>query len=119
WAPGCPRSPSTCGSGACWRHPVAERTVRINILGNAKPAQQAFAEAEEAAGGFMDRVSVVFGGIGKAALAGTAVVSGALLGAGKALYSIGSSFDSAFDAIRVSSGATGEALQGLYDDFKT
>ena len=42
---------------------MAERTVRINILGNAKPAQQAFAEAEEAAGGFLSKIGGVVGNL--------------------------------------------------------
>ncbi len=58
-----------------------------------------------------------FGKIGKAA--GVAM-GAALAGAGiaKAIYNIGSSFDDAYDTIRVGTGATGKALKGLKGDFK-
>ena len=36
----------------------------------------------------------------------------------KALYDLGSEFDNAYDKIRVGTGATGEALEALKDDFK-
>lgn len=37
---------------------------------------------------------------------------------GKKLYELGAQFDEAFDTIRVGTGATGEALEALKDDFK-
>ena len=49
------------------------------------------------------------------AIAGVGV---AVAGIGAALYSVGSSFDSAFDGIRIGTGATGDALAGLEDDFR-
>lgn len=48
---------------------------------------------------------------------GAAIATGAVA-AGKALYDIGSSFDEAYDKIRVGTGATGDALAGLQDDFR-
>lgn len=47
----------------------------------------------------------------------TAVVGGAVL-AGKALYNLGSTFDDMTDTIRVGTGATGEALDGLVASAK-
>jgi phage-related minor tail protein len=38
--------------------------------------------------------------------------------AGAGLFAVGQSFDEAFDSIRVGTGATGEALAGLQNDFK-
>ncbi len=54
-----------------------------------------------------------------AAFAGAAVVAvKALADIGKGLYDLGAEFDNAYDAIRVGTGATGEALESLKDDFK-
>ena len=52
-----------------------------------------------------------------AAVVGTAVATAAVA-AGKALYDLGSEFDGAYDAIRIGTGATGEALEGLKDSMK-
>lgn len=52
---------------------------------------------------------------GKVAAAGLAAGAAA---AGVALFKIGSTFDDAYDTIRVGTGATGDALKGLQDDFK-
>lgn len=53
-----------------------------------------------------------------AAVGGIAVATGkAVIEAGKYLTDLGSEFDAAADAIRIGSGATGEALEGLLDDF--
>ena len=54
-----------------------------------------------------------------AAFAGAAVIAvKALADIGKGLYDLGAEFDNAYDAIRVGTGATGEALESLKDDFK-
>ena len=60
-------------------------------------------------------------GIGK--LAGVAKVAGvaigaALVGTGVAAFKIGKTFDDAFDTIRVGTGATGKALEGLQGSFR-
>ena len=53
------------------------------------------------------------------AFAGAAVVAvKALADIGKGLYKLGEEFDNAYDAIRVGTGATGEALESLKNDFK-
>lgn len=54
----------------------------------------------------------------KKAAAGVAGVTVAAAAAGKALYDIGGQFDDAYDTIRVSTGKTGQALEGLKTDFK-
>ncbi len=60
----------------------------------------------------------------KAVAIGTAFVAGAALAVkaaadiGKALYNLGSEFDSAYDAIRIGTGATGEDLESLKDTMK-
>lgn len=55
---------------------------------------------------------------GKAMLAGIAVVAGGAALATKALYGIGQTFDTMTDTIRVGTGATGDALDGLVDTAK-
>ena len=58
------------------------------------------------------------GGIGPvAAVGGAAIAAGIAIGT-KALLDLGESFDEAYDTIRIGTGATGEALAGLQDDFK-
>ena len=53
----------------------------------------------------------------KAIAMGAAFASAAAV-AVKALYDLGAEFDNAYDAIRVGTGATGEALEALKQDFK-
>lgn len=50
---------------------------------------------------------------------GVAVVGVAAVAAGAGLLKLGSTFDDAFDTIQVSTGASGVALEGLKDDFKS
>ena len=52
-----------------------------------------------------------------AAVAGAGILAGATA-IGVGLYEIGSQFDEAFDGIRISTGATGPALEGLQNDMK-
>ena len=48
---------------------------------------------------------------------GAAAVT-ATVAVGKQLYELGAQFDEAFDTIRIGTGATGETLEALKDDFK-
>ena len=57
-------------------------------------------------------------GIGAAFVGGTAIAIKAAVDMGKALYNLGSEFDSAYDAIRIGTGATGEDLVALQDTMK-
>lgn len=59
-----------------------------------------------------------FGAIGGVAVAGIGLIAGAAVGAAAGLYAIGDSFDDAYDTIRVRTGATGDLLEGLKDDFR-
>lgn len=78
-------------------------------------------EAEDATGDFAKAQSAaedssggLVAGLDKTKLA-FAAISGAIAAAGGALYGIGSKFDEAWDTIRVGTGASGEALEGLKD----
>lgn len=55
---------------------------------------------------------------GLAMAAGVTAVAGGVVLAGKALYDLGSTFDDVEDTIRVGTGATGEALDGLVASAK-
>jgi phage-related minor tail protein len=74
--------------------------------------------------GFFAKLSGGLGGGG--ALRGVGLAAGATIGAGvvagiggaAVLTSIGNTFDQAFDTIRVGTGATGDSLEGLKEDFK-
>lgn len=57
-------------------------------------------------------------GIGAAFVGGTAIAIKAAVDMGKALYDLGSEFDSAYDAIRIGTGATGDDLVALQDTMK-
>ena len=50
--------------------------------------------------------------------AGFATVGAAIAGVGKAAFDAGKNFDEAFDTIRIGTGKTGAAMDGLKDDFR-
>lgn len=56
--------------------------------------------------------------LGIGLLAGVGVVAGGAALAGKALYDLGATFDDLSDGIRVGTGATGDALDGLVNSAK-
>lgn len=86
--------------------------LSVRIVSDAKKAVDGLKDAENGVGGLAGRL----GKISPGALAvGGAVVSG-IAAAGKALYDLGGEFDEVADTIRVGTGATGDALQGLIDD---
>ncbi len=58
----------------------------------------------------------ILGKIGPAL--GIAAGAAAVAGLGVAAYKLGESFDDAYDKIRIGTGATGKALEGLQGDFK-
>lgn len=63
-------------------------------------------------------ITAKFGSTGVKAVA---ALGGAVAGAGAltyGLYKVGEAFDSAYDKIRVGTGATGKVLEGLKDDFR-
>lgn len=72
------------------------RDVKVNILGDASKFNQAV------------------GGMGRSFLA----IGAGAAAAGAALFKVGQEFDSAYDKIRIGTGATGAALEALKDDFR-
>jgi phage-related minor tail protein len=86
---------------------VADLSVAVEILGK-----------DSGASSVIDSVSEKLGGLGKFAVVGATAAVGAIAGIGVAAFKIGEEFDAAFDTIRVTTGATGDALAGLQDDFR-
>jgi len=92
--------------------------VKILITGDTKKLGTALAGADAQLGGFQGKVQGWAGKLGvAAAAAGVAIGAGVGLAA-VGLFKLGENFDSAYDKIRVGTGATGQALKGLEGDFK-
>ena len=81
--------------------------VKIKLLGDVSNLSKGLLSADSKLGKFA-------GGFAKISAIG--VTSMLALGAGA--FKLGQDFDAAYDTIRSGSGATGEAFQGLKDDFK-
>lgn len=86
---------------------MATSTLTVKILGDAKSALAA-----------LDTTSSKLAGFGKFAAGAAAGVAAVGVAAGVGLFKVGESFDTQFDKIRVGTGATGDALEGLQDSFK-
>ena len=86
---------------------AGKRTLTIDITGNPTSAQRAMGAVNGAARG-MGQVLIGVGVAGAAALGGL----------GAAAISVGNQFNQSRNSIAQATGATGEALDGLYNDFK-
>ena len=106
--------------------PGAEKQITDIVLPPAKKAgEEAGAAAGDAIGAGGAAGGAKFGGEFGAGLKGAinpaliaAALGAAALGVGKALYDIGAEFDKMSDTIRVGTGATGTALEGLEKSAK-
>lgn len=90
------------------------KRLEVVIAGDAKGAAEAFAQTEKSAGSLGDKIKSA-GGV---AAAGLGAITAGVIGAGVGLFQVGDNFDAAFDKIRVGTGATGEQLEALKDDFR-
>lgn len=86
----------------------------VNLAGSIDPSLgKAIEQAQKKISGLNVKALAV-----GAAVGGIAVATGkAVVEAGKYMKDVGASFDDAADAIRIGTGATGDALDGLLDDF--
>lgn len=86
----------------------------VNMAGNIDPSlEKVIGQAKEKLGSL--NVKALAAG---AAMGGIAIATGkAVIEAGKYLKDLGAEFDGATDAIRIGTGATGEALDALLEDF--
>ena len=93
-----------------------EKTMQavVNLAGSIDPSLgKAIEQAQKKISGLIVKALAV-----GAAVGGIAVATGkAVIEAGKYMKDLGASFDDAADAIRIGTGATGDALDGLLDDF--
>ena len=86
----------------------------VNLAGSIDPSLgKAIEQAQKKISGLNVKALAV-----GAAVGGIAVATGkAVVEAGKYMKDLGASFDDTADAIRIGTGATGDALDGLLDDF--
>lgn len=86
----------------------------VNLAGSIDPSLgKAIEQAQKKISGLNVKALAVGEAVG-----GIAVATGkAVVEAGKYMKDLGASFDDAADAIRIGTGATGDALDGLLDDF--
>lgn len=86
----------------------------VEIAGSVSPTlQQAVSETADK----LDKVNLKAAAVGAACAAGAVAVGKAAVEAGKYLVDLGSQFDEVQDAIRIGTGATGDALDSLMEDF--
>jgi phage-related minor tail protein len=86
----------------------------VEIAGSVSPTLQ---KAVSSTCDKLDNINIKAAAVGAAAAAGAVAVGKAAIEASKYLVDLGSQFDNATDAIRIVTGATGEALDGLMADF--
>ena len=81
--------------------------------------EQARKKVESSLGGTLASIGNKVADIGKAVVIGGAVAAAAAVaGIGVAAFQAGTQLDDAYDKIAIGTGATGDALAGLQDDFK-
>lgn len=86
----------------------------VEIAGSVSPTlQQAVSETADK----LDKVNLKAAAVGAACAAGAVAVGKAAVEAGMYLVDLGSQFDEVQDAIRIGTGATGDALDSLMEDF--
>lgn len=90
---------------------ASKSTINVRLLGDNKSLVGALGDSESRIGAWAGRV-------GKIGLAAGAAIAGGLAGAAVGLAKIGESFDGAYDTIRIGTGATGEALDALEQNFR-
>jgi len=97
---------------------AGKNEVKITITGDKKKLKKTLDDAESDMGGFKGKVGDWASKLGKLAVAGVAVVAAGAIAAGAGLLSLGADFDDMYDNIRVGTGATGEAFEGLQESAK-
>lgn len=90
--------------------------VVINVLSTFSDAGLKAAQKE--LDDFSKKTQTKLGKFGDAAGKVALGIGAGFAAAGAGLFAVGQSFDEAFDSIRVGTGATGDALSGLQNDFK-
>lgn len=91
-----------------------KRKLEIVIAGDASGGSRALGLIDDKSG----KLGGSLRGLGTAAAVGFGAIIAGGAAVGKVLFDIGQEFDAADDLIRVGTGATGEALEGLEDSFR-
>lgn len=91
---------------------MADRTLKVELLGNAKGLLSELGLVDAKAADTGGKFGKVFGAVGIGAAAGAVAV-------GTALFKIGESFDEQYDKIRIGTGATGAEMGKLQGTFKS
>ncbi len=87
----------------------------VELAGSINPSlQKSISKAQKALGG----IDLKAAAMGAAFAAAGVIAVKALADITKNLYEMGEQFDAAYDAIRIGTGATGEELEALKDDFR-
>lgn len=81
-------------------------------------ADSSLKKACEAADKNLSAIGETAAKVGKITATAVTAAAAATLAAGKAAYNMGAEFDSAYDTIRIGTGATGEALESLKGSMK-
>lgn len=90
-------------------------TAVVQLAGAIDPSLGKSIEKAQKAIGSLNLKAIA---VGTAFAAGSVLAIKAAVDMGKALYELGSEFDSAYDAIRIGTGATGEDLEALQETMK-
>jgi TP901 family phage tail tape measure protein len=93
-------------------------TIAINSEEAVKGLEEVEERAEQTGQSLSERLGGLGGAIRTGLVAGVTAAGAAAVGIGAAAFKIGESFDEAFDTIRAGTGATGETLAQLQDDFR-
>lgn len=93
-------------------------TIAINSNEAIQELRQVEQQAEQTSSSLGQKLGNLGSLLKTGLVAGAAAAGAALAGVGAAAFKIGESFDEAYDTIRVGTGATGEALEGLKEDFR-
>jgi TP901 family phage tail tape measure protein len=92
---------------------MASLALAFDIIAKDKASKQ-FGDVGDAS----EKTGGKIGKLGPIAAAAGAAIATAAVAAGAALFKIGGAFDESYDKIRIGTGATGQALDGLKNDFK-
>lgn len=92
-------------------------TLVVKLVADASDLVDGLDASSKKTGSFMDNLGSSVQNLGAVALGGLAALGAAAVGAGAAVVGMGVQFDDALDGIAIKTGATGEALAGLEDDF--
>lgn len=93
---------------------MATKRLEVVLAGDASGALKAMGDTESKAGGLGSKL----GGLGNIAAVGFGAIAAGGAAAAVGLFKVGSDFDSAYDKIRVSTGATGDTLEALKDNVR-